>query len=96
MRPLTTAELKRILQPGLRLRLVRFGECDKPRTVVCVRSKDFVVRTECGELSYCQFPPKHGVVGTDRGFKILDEGEVAAEYEYVDGHPVLAKAEGRA
>lgn len=82
---MTIVQLRRLLRPGLQLRLVRslLGACNKLRTVVKVRSRDIVFRTEEGNLSYCRLPKRDQLVETERGFRFLEDGETAVEYEYL-------------
>lgn len=82
---MTVAELKRRLVPGTKLTLVHtlLGPTRKERHVFETRSRDCVMYVpEKDANSYLQWPKASQLEATPRGFRIREDGEIAAEYEW--------------
>lgn len=82
---LTIADLKRRLTPGTELRLVQslMGPCDKKR-VVHRNKPSFVTFTGEGvKESYLYWPKASQLRGFEGGFEIIEDGEVAVRYLWV-------------
>lgn len=82
-------ELKRRLQVGIHLRLVNslLGPCDKLRVVDGYDTVDVWFTGDGikqGSVSHLRWPRASELRETPRGFEILEGGEVAAAYEWVD------------
>jgi hypothetical protein len=86
---LTVAELKRRLQVGTKLRLVHslLGPCNKDR-IVAGQNTANVWFTGTGikpnAASYLNWPKAKDLIETSTGFEILEDGKVAARYEWAD------------
>jgi hypothetical protein len=90
-RVLHVADLRR-LPVGTRLYLVHslLGPLDPPELRVLheVRSADLLFTGDGireGRFSYLRLPRKQDLVSTERGFRVMEEGEVAAEYVFAEG-----------
>lgn len=70
---MTKAELKRRLIPGTKLTLVNtlLGPCNKPRTVLDVRSRGYVMLTPEGKHSHLDIVPGEEIHETPNGFQVV-------------------------
>ena len=93
MKVSSVADVRRI-PVGTKLRVVRtlMGPCaPSGRIVKQARSRDVVLTIDdpghkyCGQDSYLTFPAGTKVEPRDRGFAVIAGGEVACEYEFVEG-----------
>lgn len=79
--------LKRKLQPGMKLRLVRttMGETDLSRTVQQVRTRDVVMVGADGRESFLTITSGFKVLPKDNGFAVTGfNGLVMAEYKFAE------------
>lgn len=82
------AELKRKLVKGTKLRLVDslIGTCDKARVVAMTNSVGVMFTGDGikdGQFSHLDWPKASQLVETEKGFKIVEDGETSAGYIWV-------------